>query len=145
MPNCNSQRRNSPDIRIHQQRAGAEQGSMGCMLRVRTRPECPEENLRELTWDSNPNCRIARERTKGKKKKKTERENFPAKSSKALPGLLTEQRIEQSQEESFSSGLAHPLPGGREAGGLQPELEGERQSWPQRQHPTPNCEEAPSC
>ena len=29
------------------------------LLRVRTGPECPEGNLRELTWDSKPNCGIA--------------------------------------------------------------------------------------
>ena len=40
------------------------------MLRVRTRPECPEDNLRELTC-SNPNRGIGR---KEKKKKKKERE-----------------------------------------------------------------------
>ena len=28
---------------------GGWTGSKGCMLRVRTRPECPEDNLRELT------------------------------------------------------------------------------------------------
>ena len=28
------------------------------LLRVRTRPECPEGNLRELTRDSNPDCGI---------------------------------------------------------------------------------------
>ena len=28
------------------------------LLRVRTRPECPEGNLRELTSDSNPDCGI---------------------------------------------------------------------------------------
>ena len=33
------------------------------LLRVRTRPECPEDNLRELTC-SNPNCGIDREREK---------------------------------------------------------------------------------
>ena len=41
------------------------------LLRVRTGLECPEGNLRELKWDSTPNCGIARER---------ERENYPAKS-----------------------------------------------------------------
>ena len=41
------------------------------MLRVRTRPECPEGNLKELTGDSNPSHGIARE---GKKKKERERE-----------------------------------------------------------------------
>ena len=35
------------------------------MLRVRTRPECPDDNLRELTRDSNQNRgAISRERQK---------------------------------------------------------------------------------
>ena len=29
------------------------------LLRVRTRPECPKGNQRELTWDSKPDCGIA--------------------------------------------------------------------------------------
>ena len=29
------------------------------LLRVRTRPECPESNLRELAWASKPDCGIA--------------------------------------------------------------------------------------
>ena len=29
------------------------------LLRVRTRPECPEGNLRELIWASKPDCGIA--------------------------------------------------------------------------------------
>ena len=29
------------------------------VLRVRNEPECPEGNLRELTWASKPDCRIA--------------------------------------------------------------------------------------
>ena len=29
------------------------------LLRVRTWPECPEGNLRELTWASKPDCGIA--------------------------------------------------------------------------------------
>ena len=48
-PNRNSQRRSSPDTHVHQQRAGAEQGGTGCMLRLRTGPECLEDKLRELT------------------------------------------------------------------------------------------------
>ena len=32
---------------------------LAALLRVRTRPECPEGNLRELTWDSKPDCGIA--------------------------------------------------------------------------------------
>ena len=29
------------------------------LLRVRTGPECPEGNLKELTWDSKPDCGTA--------------------------------------------------------------------------------------
>ena len=32
------------------------------LLRVRTRPKCPEGNLRELTWGSKPDCGIATRR-----------------------------------------------------------------------------------
>ena len=32
------------------------------LLRVRTGPECPEGNLRELTWDSKADCGIATKR-----------------------------------------------------------------------------------
>ena len=32
---------------------------LAALLRVRTGPECPEGNLRELTRDSNPDCEIA--------------------------------------------------------------------------------------
>ena len=49
VPNHNSQWRSSPDAHARHQQIGAEQEGMGCMLRVRTRPECPEDNLRELT------------------------------------------------------------------------------------------------
>ena len=48
-PNCNSQQRSSPDAGLHHQQAGAGQGGVGCMLRVRTWPECPVDNRRELT------------------------------------------------------------------------------------------------
>ena len=47
-PNCNCQQRSSPNTCVHHQRAVAGQGGADCMLRVRTRPECPEDNLREL-------------------------------------------------------------------------------------------------
>ena len=29
------------------------------LLKVRTRPECSKGNLRELTWESKPDCGIA--------------------------------------------------------------------------------------
>ena len=48
LPNCNSQQRSSPDALFHHQQAGAGQGGAGCVLRVRTGPGCPEDNLREL-------------------------------------------------------------------------------------------------
>ena len=38
------------------------------MLRVRTGPVCPEDNLRVLPRDSNTNCGIVRER--GKKRER---------------------------------------------------------------------------
>ena len=71
------------------------------MLRVRTRPECLEDNLRELRRDSNSNCGIAREeKTKKKKKRERERENFPKNGSDLQPGPPTEQHIEQIPKES---------------------------------------------
>ena len=41
---------------------GLNREVQAALLRVRTRLECPEGNVRELTWDSNLNCGIARER-----------------------------------------------------------------------------------
>ena len=38
---------------------GLGREAWAALLRVRTRPECPEGNLRELTWDSKPDCGIA--------------------------------------------------------------------------------------
>ena len=52
----------TPSAQIHQQQSGLNRKAQAALLRVRTRPECPEGNLRELTCDSNPNCGIARER-----------------------------------------------------------------------------------
>ena len=54
------------------------------MLMVRNGPKCLEDNLRELTRDSNPNCGIARERER-------ERENFPTKSSNLRHSLACSQ------------------------------------------------------
>ena len=52
----------TPSAHSHHQQAGTEQVGTGALLRGRTGLECPEGNLRELTWDSTPNCGIARER-----------------------------------------------------------------------------------
>ena len=38
---------------------GLGREAQAALLRVRTRPECSEGNLRELTWDSKPDCGIA--------------------------------------------------------------------------------------
>ena len=55
---------------ISEWRLDREVWAASSVLRVRTRHECPEVNLRELMWDSNPNCGITRE-TEKKKKKRT--------------------------------------------------------------------------
>ena len=38
---------------------GLGREELAALLRVRTWPECPEGNLRELTWASKPDCGIA--------------------------------------------------------------------------------------
>ena len=38
---------------------GLGRETRAALLRVRTGPECPEGNLRELTWASKPDCGIA--------------------------------------------------------------------------------------
>ena len=38
---------------------GLSREAWGALLRVRNEPECPEGNLRELTWASKPDCGIA--------------------------------------------------------------------------------------
>ena len=38
---------------------GLDREVLAALLRVRTGPECPKGNLRELTRDSNPDCGIA--------------------------------------------------------------------------------------
>ena len=37
---------------------GLSREAQAALLGVRTRPECPEGNLRELTWASKPDCEI---------------------------------------------------------------------------------------
>ena len=38
---------------------GGWPGKRAALLRLRTGPECPEGNLKELTWASKPDCGIA--------------------------------------------------------------------------------------
>ena len=97
---------------------------------TRTRTECPEDNLRELIWDSNPNHGLPRD-----KKKKT----FPSKSSNTTWRSLVcshNEGLREYQEQQASCCIGLSLPKGRETGMWQPELEGKGllQSWPQRQH-----------
>jgi hypothetical protein len=49
VPNNNFQQGTSPDTHdCHQQAGGLNRKVRAALLRVRTRPECPEGNLREL-------------------------------------------------------------------------------------------------
>ena len=106
MLNCNSQWRSSPDTHIRHQQAA--------VLRIRTRPKRPEDNLRELTWDSNPNCGIARER---------KREYFPTKSYNLRRSLAHSQNNGLSKSQRRASQLQtgpSPPPGAeRQAGDSQ--------------------------
>ena len=104
------------------------------MLRVRTGFECPEDNLKELTRDSNPNCGIAKEE---KKKKERERENFPVKGSNLRYSLACSQNkaLNNHQRKVGWLWTGPSPPEGREAGMRQPEPEGEGPSQPQSQHP----------
>ena len=45
---------------------GLDREVQAALLRVWTSPECPEGNLRELAWDSNPDCGIAMGGSDGK-------------------------------------------------------------------------------
>ena len=140
-PKCNSQWRSSPDAHVRHQWAGAGQGEVGCMLRVRTRLEFPEDNLRVLMWDNNPNCGIAREI-----KKKRERERTflwkPLTWGTDWPAHRTKDWMNTRRK------LAGCRPGipptrGRKAGMWEPEVESKGQSQLQRQHPPPNVSRLP--
>ena len=59
-------------------RQGLDREVRAALLRVRTRPKCPEGNLRGLTRESNPNRGTAREKKKKKRKEReTELSLFP--------------------------------------------------------------------
>ena len=60
MPNANSPSREVAQTPASATRKwGLGREVQAALLRVKTRPECPEGNLRELTWASKPNCGIA--------------------------------------------------------------------------------------
>ena len=48
MPKINSQQKSTADARICHQQVGANGEERAAFLRVRTGPECPEGNRREL-------------------------------------------------------------------------------------------------
>ena len=103
MPNCkyNYRWRNGPDSYVctSQRGLGIEVWAASLFLRVRTGFECPEDNLRELIWDSNPNSKIARE-TGNKQTNKQKKKLSCERRALVTPGALTEQRIEQIIKES---------------------------------------------
>ena len=57
MPNGSSPSREEAQMRTSKWGLGRE--VRAALLRVRTGPECPKGNLRELTWASKPDCGIA--------------------------------------------------------------------------------------
>ena len=60
MPNSNSPSRKTAQMPAPAtSKWGLGREAQAALLRVRTRPECPESNLRELTWASKPDCGIA--------------------------------------------------------------------------------------
>ena len=64
MPTSNSQKKSAPDTHIHHQQVGAEQRGVDSIAQGKDWPKGPERNQREILWDSNLNCGIAREREK---------------------------------------------------------------------------------
>ena len=59
MPNGNSPSRETVQTPAPPtSKRGLGREAWAALLRVRTGPECPEGNLRELTWDSKPDCGI---------------------------------------------------------------------------------------
>ena len=60
MPNGNSPSREAAQTPAPAtSKRGLGREAQAALLRVRSRPECPEGNLRELTWASKPDCGIA--------------------------------------------------------------------------------------
>ena len=60
MPNGNSPSREAVQMPVSAtSKRGLGREARAALLRVRTGPECPEGNLRELTWASKPDCGIA--------------------------------------------------------------------------------------
>ena len=50
---------NFPSREAATSKRGLGREAQAALLRVRTGPECPKGNLREITWASKPDCGIA--------------------------------------------------------------------------------------
>ena len=85
MPKSNSQQKRTPDACICHQQVGAERRGAGGIAQGEDRAECPEGNLRDITWDGNLNCGIAKEREKINRRKAL---------IKHTVGLFAEQRMD---------------------------------------------------
>ena len=60
MPNSNSTSGEAAQMPASTtSKQGLDREARAALLNVKTGPECPEGNLRELTWDSKPDCGIA--------------------------------------------------------------------------------------
>ena len=119
MPNSSSQQSSSPDALSPSSKRGRDKEEHAALLKVRTGPECPEGSLRELAWDSNPDC-----------------------GKLIWEKVLTEDTSRQAHRtkdwaELAGCGLAHPPPETGRRG--QPEPEGAIEA-PER-HPIPNCKQ----
>ena len=84
---------------------GQNREERAAVLRVRTGPECPEGNQRELTWDSSLNCGIAGER----ERKLT--------GLNTRPAVRRTKGLSNSREEPAGGRPAHPCRGRRQRGG----------------------------
>ena len=62
MPNGNSPSREVQRPASTTSKRGLGREAQAALLRVRIGPECPEGNLRELTWASKPDCGMATSR-----------------------------------------------------------------------------------
>ena len=125
---------------------GLNREEWAALLRVRTGPECPEGNLRKLTGDSNINCGIARERERKIKERERERENYLMKSPNLRYCLACSQNKGLREYQRRASWLhTSPSPTGSMEGRHAVARVRKEQTWLQRWHPLPNCEQASSC
>ena len=112
---------------------GREVWGTSSVLRVGTKPECPEDNLRELMWDSTQTMGSP-ERPKKKKR------DFHLK----VPNACAHRKKDWENERGEQVGcpIGPSLPRGSQMGVWQPEPEGKGLLSP---HLLSNCKQNPSC